>query len=140
MRKHRAMKTIVIKKQDHHSSNRQTSDMLTARDPKDMSFILPLLNERRISIHRFLFNSILFRMYSKKETYVAFEPFCRNASVGSHLTRDNEAPDLEPGSGNTLRKYKPQIIFGVYAGVIYKNPVFSPPGAPKWAQGPRGSI
>ena len=67
--------------------------MLTARDPKDMSFILPLLNERKISIHRFLFNSILFRMYSKKETYVAFEPFCRNASVGSHLTRDNEAPD-----------------------------------------------
>ena len=110
MRKHRAMKTIVIKKQDHHSSNRQTSDMLTARDPKDMSFILPLLNERRISIHRFLFNSILFRMYSKKETYVAFEPFCRNASVGSHLTRDNEAPDLEPGSGNTLRKYKPNKL------------------------------
>lgn len=59
------------------------SDMLTAKDPKDMSFILPLLDMQRISIHRFLFNAILFRMYSKKETYVALEPFSRNASVGS---------------------------------------------------------
>jgi len=69
------------------------SDMLTAKDPKDMSFILPLLDMQRISIHRFLFNLILFRMYSKKETYVALEPFSRNASVGSHHTRDSTAPD-----------------------------------------------
>ena len=43
------------------------SDMLTAKDPIDMSFISPLLDMQRISIHRFLFNAILFRMYSKKE-------------------------------------------------------------------------
>ena len=59
------------------------SDMLTAKDTKDMSFILPLLDMQRISIHRFLFNTILFRMCSKEETYVALEPFSRNASVGS---------------------------------------------------------
>ena len=43
---------------------------------------------QRISIHRFLFNAILFRMYSKKETYKALEPFSRNANVGSHHTKD----------------------------------------------------
>ena len=59
------------------------SDLLTPMDGKDMSFILPLLDMQRISVHRFLFNAILFRMYSKKETYVALEPFSRNASVGS---------------------------------------------------------
>ena len=69
------------------------SDMLTAMDCKDMSFILPLLDMQRISIHRSLFNSILFRMCSKEETYVALEPFSRNASVGSHHTRDSTAPD-----------------------------------------------
>ena len=35
------------------------SDMLTAKDPKDMSFILPLLDMQRISIHRFLFNALV---------------------------------------------------------------------------------
>ena len=64
------------------------SDILTAKDAKDMSFILPLLDMQRISIHRFLFNAILFRMYSKKETNVALEPFSRNARVGSHHTKD----------------------------------------------------
>ena len=59
------------------------SDILTAKDAKDMSFILALLDMQRISIHRFLFNAILFRMHSKKETYVALEPFSRYASVGS---------------------------------------------------------
>ena len=70
----------ALKRQAHGVKQ---SDMLTAKDPKDMSFILPLLDMQRISIHRFLFNAILFRMYSKKETYVALEPFSRNASVGS---------------------------------------------------------
>ena len=42
------------------------SDMLTAKDPKDMSFILPLLDMQRISIYRFLFNTILLHMHSKK--------------------------------------------------------------------------
>ena len=59
------------------------SDILTAKDAKDMSFILPLLDMQRISIHRLLFNAILFRMHSKKETYLALEPFSRNACVGS---------------------------------------------------------
>ena len=57
------------------TNNIKQSDLLTARDAKDMSFILPDMENKRISIHRFLFNAILFRMYSKKETYVDLEPF-----------------------------------------------------------------
>ena len=59
------------------------SDILTAKDAKDMPFILPLLDMQRISIHRFLFNAILFRMYSKKENIRPSSLFSRNASVGS---------------------------------------------------------
>ena len=55
------------------------SEMLTAKDPKDMAFILPRLKGTRMSIHRFLFSSALFRMYSKRETYEALNPFCRYA-------------------------------------------------------------
>ena len=61
------------------------SDILTATDVKDMSFILPLMGMQRISIHRFLFNAILFRMYSKKETDVALEPFFLAMLVSVHL-------------------------------------------------------
>jgi hypothetical protein len=57
------------------------SDILTAKDPKDMSFILPRLEGARMSIHRFIFSSVLFRMYSKKETYEALSLFCRGAVV-----------------------------------------------------------
>ena len=71
---------VALKRQ---ADGAKQSDMLTAKDPEDMSFILPLLDMQRISIHRFLFSTILFRMYSKKETYVALEPYSRNASVGS---------------------------------------------------------
>jgi len=55
------------------------SEMLIAKDPKAMAFILPRLKGNRISIHRFLFSSALFRMYSKRETYEALNPFCRYA-------------------------------------------------------------
>ena len=71
----------ALKRQAHGAKQ---SDMLTAKDPKDMSFILPLLDMQRISIHRFLFSAILFRMYSKKETYVALEPFLATL-VSVHL-------------------------------------------------------
>ena len=93
------------------------SDMLTAKDPKDMSFILPLLDMQRISIHRFLFNAILFRMYSKKETYVALEPFSRNASVGSHHINDSTAPDWVGMQNKLAELYAGQTP--VWGGVFY---------------------
>ena len=67
--------TFSIGALKRQADDAKQSDMLTAKDTKDMSFILPLLDMQRISIHRFLFNTILFRMYSKKETHVALEPF-----------------------------------------------------------------
>ena len=63
------------------SDDIKQSDMLTPKDPKDMSFILPRLEGARMSIHRFIFSSALFRMYSNKETYEALRPFCRDADV-----------------------------------------------------------
>ena len=41
-------------------------DMLTAMDPKDMSYILPELDGTRIGIEAFVFYSAVFRMYSKR--------------------------------------------------------------------------
>jgi len=100
-----------------HADGAKQSDMLTAKDPKDMSFILPLLDMQRISIHRFLFNAILFRMYSKKETYVALEPFSRNASVGSHYTRDSTAPDWIGMQNKLAELYAGQTP--VWGGMFY---------------------
>ena len=47
------------------------SDILTPRDPKDMSFIISKLDNARISIQNFMFRAALFRMYSKPSTYEA---------------------------------------------------------------------
>ena len=75
------------------ADNAKNSDMLTSMDPKDMSFILGWMESKRISIHRFLFTCVMFRLFSKEETFVALEPFSRNARVGFHPTRDSVAPD-----------------------------------------------
>ena len=50
------------------------SEMLTAKDPKDMAFILPRLKGNRISIHRFLFSSAFFPkcVANIRGSYLAF--------------------------------------------------------------------
>ena len=96
-----------------------------------MSFILPLLDTHRISIHRFLFNAILFRMYSKKETYVALEPFSRNASVGSHHTRDSAAPDWVGMQNKLAELYAGQTP--VWGGMFYPATLIAArSGTGKW--------
>ncbi len=95
------------------------SDMLTAKDTKDMSFILPLLDKQRLSIHNFIFKSILFRMYSKKETYVALEPFSRCARVGSHHTRDSTPPSWIGMEKKLAELYAQQTP--VWGGMFYPS-------------------
>ena len=48
-----------------------SKDLLTSKDPKDMSYILGKLRGRKMSIHCFMFHAALFRMYSKDSTYEA---------------------------------------------------------------------
>ena len=60
-------------------SHIKETPMLTSNDPKDMAFILPKLDRARISMHRSVLSSALFRMYSKPTTYTALSQYCRNA-------------------------------------------------------------
>ena len=46
-----------------------STDVLTARDPKDMAYILEKLRGQSMTPHRFMFHVVLFRMYSKDSTY-----------------------------------------------------------------------
>ena len=109
----------------------KNSDMLTAKDAKDMSFILPLLDMQRLSIHNFIFRSILFRMYSKKETYVALEPFSRCARVGSHHTRDSTAPNWIGMEKKLAELYAQQTP--VWGGMFYPSTLIAAmDGTGKW--------
>ena len=45
--------------------------IMNLEDAKDMAFIIPKLNNARMSIHNFMFRASLFRMYSKPSTYKA---------------------------------------------------------------------
>ena len=45
--------------------------IMNLEDAKDMAFIIPKLNNARMSIHNFMFRASLLRMYSKPSTYKA---------------------------------------------------------------------
>ena len=57
-------------------------NLLTKLDPKDMSFILRALHQSKLSIHGFMFHSVLFRMYSKESTYRALSEYAGAAQPG----------------------------------------------------------
>ena len=57
-------------------------NLLTKLDPQDMSFILRALHQSKLSIHGFVFHSILFRMYSKGSTYRALSEYAGAAQPG----------------------------------------------------------
>ena len=57
-------------------------NMLTKLDPLDMSFIVRALHQSKLSIHGFMFHSILFRMYSKESTYTALSEHAGAAQPG----------------------------------------------------------
>ena len=56
--------------------------ILTPKDPKDMAYILPVLHGCDVSFQRFIALSVLFRMYSKPETYMALCKFFDKAVPG----------------------------------------------------------
>ena len=57
---------------------------LTKVDPQYMSFILRALHQSKLSIHGFMFHSVLFRMYSKESTYRALGEYAGAAQPGKH--------------------------------------------------------
>jgi len=57
-------------------------NLLTKLDPKDMSFILRALHQSELSIHGFLFHSVLFTMYSRESTYRALSEYAGAAQPG----------------------------------------------------------
>ena len=57
-------------------------NLLTKLDPQDMSFILRALHQSKLSIHDFMFHSVLFRMYSKESTYRALNEYAGAAQPG----------------------------------------------------------
>ena len=64
------------------ASYARTSPILTLRDAKDMAYILPVLHGCDVSFQRFIALSVLFRMYSKPETYQALSKFFDHAEPG----------------------------------------------------------
>ena len=67
-------------------------ELLTAIDPKDMSYILPELDGSKMGIEAFLFHSVLFRMYSKQSTYEALK---KHASALQPGKRGPDWPGME---------------------------------------------
>ena len=57
---------------------------LTKMDPQDMNFILRALHQSKLSIHGFLFHSVLFRMYSRESTYRALGEYAGAAQPGKN--------------------------------------------------------
>ena len=57
-------------------------NLLTKLDPQDMSFILRALHQSKLSIHGFMFHSVLFRMYSKESAYRALGEYGGAAQPG----------------------------------------------------------
>ena len=57
-------------------------NMLTKMDPQYMNFILRALHQSKLSIHGFLFHSVLFRMYSRESTYRALGEYAGAAQPG----------------------------------------------------------
>jgi len=85
--------------------------MLTKKDPRDMNFILPLLEDTSMPIDSFLFHSALFRMYSKVETYETLSPFASPSRL-----RTTE-PDWQAMEGALAELYGgPEAVWG---GMFY---------------------
>ena len=59
-------------------------NLLTKMDPRDMSFILRALHQSKLSIHGFMFHSVLFRVYSKESTYRALSEHAGAAQPGKN--------------------------------------------------------
>ena len=62
--------------------NAKANSILTSEDSKDMAFILPVLHGSHVSFQQFIVLSVLFRMHSKSETYMALCKFFDNAVPG----------------------------------------------------------
>ena len=65
----------------------KSRDLLTAKDAKDMSYILNKLRGRRMSVHGFWFHCALFRIHSKPDTY---EALAKHASALQPSGKDPE--------------------------------------------------
>ena len=87
------------------------ADMLTPNDPKDMSFIIPTLDDARMSIHNFMFRAALFRMYSKPSTY---EVLCQH--VGAPQP-DSRPPDFKGMEKALVKLYAARDP--VWGGMFY---------------------
>ena len=88
----------------------KSRDMLTIMDPKDMSYILCKLQNRRMSIHGFLFQCALFRIYSKPATY---ESLAKHAGA---LQPGGKAPDWAGMRATLVQLYAQGSVFG---GMFY---------------------
>ena len=91
--------------------NAYKRDLLTKKDPKDMSFILRALHRSRFSIHKFLFHSVLFRMYSKESTYTALR---KHASAPQPGIREPDWAGMEVELANLYAGSDP-----VWGGMFY---------------------
>ena len=83
------------------------------KDAKDMSFIISKLNKARMSIHNFMFRSVLFRMYSKQSTY---EALCNH--VGAPQP-DSRPPDFKSMEKSLVKLYAARQP--VWGGMFYPS-------------------
>ena len=86
-------------------------EMLTARDPKDMAFILKELSGANFSISSFMFRCALFRLYSRPGTYTALAKHVRQRQPGS------KGPDWRSMQKTLARMYAG--LEPVWGGMFY---------------------
>ena len=94
-------------------------DILNPKDAKDMAFIIPKLNNGRMTIHNFTFRAALFRMYSKPSTY---EALCQHVGAPQPGSRP---PDFKSMEKALVKLYaaRESVLGGMfYPCLLYTSP------------------
>jgi len=90
----------------------KSRELLTPRDPKDMSYICKKLQDQRFTIHTFWFHCALFRMHSNPDTY---EALCKHADA---LQLGGKPPNWSGMQASLARCYR---LGKVWGGMFYPS-------------------